>query len=188
MGVITQTDVEIDAGAIQCPFHHVPKSICNCTHEIDEESESDAESAKETTSVGGTDTLSLAAGHTCDFEYCSNLAKFGIPFSDSDIERYISLLNKTPSAENDAVLNIGRQAFTNMQPNHPHDAALLRGLVAVSGFDLDPEDTAQKAKLDPALKNDPDAAFKAALNIGAPAPAGPGFRSQKPCRLGLVLC
>jgi hypothetical protein len=179
MGVITDMDVKIDAGTPQCLNCRMPKPLCKCVqHESGADTESDSETASETTSVGGTESLSLAAGHTCDFEYLSNLAKLGIPFGFDDLMKYDALLQNSGPENIDAILDIGALAYKTLQKNGlTHEGALLRGLVSVWGVDLDPEDTALKAKLDPALKNEPDAVPKTALNLGIPAPSGPGVRT-----------
>ncbi len=168
-----------DRAEAKCSRCFLPQKLCECGPDIKENEETSAETTSSgTTTVQGTGSFDLAAGHTCDFEYFLNLAQKGIPFKFDDMENYIALLNRTSPEKIEPVLSIGKLAYAILQQGNPHEAALLRGLVAISGHDLDPEDTARKLKLNPELKNDPDATFKAALNYGAPTPAfKPAFSS-----------
>ncbi len=178
MVVITTLDVEIRVAPPICTSCAQPKPLCKCpAGEIEEQSDADtaSETSSETTSVGGTDSFALAAGHTCDFEYLQNISRLGIPFTFEDVLKYDALLQNSGPENIDAILDIGALAYKRLQQNGPtHEGSLLRGLVSVWGVDLDPEDTALKLKNRPELANDPDAAFKAALNYSVPA-LKPGF-------------
>ncbi len=171
MGVLTEIAVTktVEAKCSQC---FLPENLCECGPDIKENEEGAETVTSGTTTVQGTETFALAAGHTCDFEYLQNIARLGIPFTSADMDKYINLLDNAQEQNINAIINIGALAYNTLQKDGPtSQGALLRSIVADWGYDLDPGETALKLKQQPELGNDPDAVMKIALNYAAPAPA-----------------